>query len=302
MKQFAYKVGIFFLIIILFDILFGYTMSHIYKKIDIGGAGRDNYICEKLVDDIIIFGSSRAEYHYNAQMITDSLNIPCYNAGESGCGIILAYGRLLMLLERHSPKTIIYEITPDFDLLEGKDNHKYLGRLKQRYDRPGIKDIFMDIDPTERYKMLSGMYRHNSSFLQNLVVFYLKISTDNAIRGFRAINQDMDTMKVRKEYIAYDSKGCYVYDSLKISYINKFIDKTQNMNRIFVVSPMWYGQNPSVLEPIKEICEKRNAHLLDFSNDPKYVHHNEYFSDGKHLNSRGADEFTKDLIKEINKN
>ena len=59
-------------------------------------------------------------------MISDSLGVSCYNAGESGCGIILAYGRLLMILERYTPKAIIYEVTPDFDYLDGKDNHKYL--------------------------------------------------------------------------------------------------------------------------------------------------------------------------------
>ena len=301
MKQFVYKIGLFIFIIVLFDILFGFTMNHIYKKIDIGGAGRDNFICDKVSDEIIVFGSSRAEFHYNAQMITDSLNATCYNAGESGCGIILAYGRLLMLLERHSPKAILYEITPSFDLLDEKDNHKFLGRLKQRYDRPGIKSIFYDVDPTERYKMLSGMYRHNSSFLQNLVVYFFKISTDNAVRGFRAINQTMDTMKVRKDYIAYDLKDGFVYDSLKLHYINKFLDKTENVNLFFVMSPMWYTQDTLVLAPIKAICKKRNICLIDFSNNPKYVHNNEYFKDGTHLNARGADEFTRDLIQELRK-
>ena len=165
-------------------------------------------------------------------------------------------------MEDLAKKAILYEITPSFDLLDEKDNHKFLGRLKQRYDRPGIKSIFYDVDPTERYKMLSGMYRHNSSFLQNLVVYFFKISTDNAVRGFRAINQTMDTMKVRKDYIAYDSKDGFVYDSLKLHYINKFIGKTENMNLFFVMSPMWYPQDTLVLAPIKAICKERSDDLL----------------------------------------
>ena len=39
--------------------------------------------------------------------------------------------------------------------------------------------------------------------------------------------------------------------------------------------------------------------FIDFSNRPKYVHNNAYFIDGDHLNARGADEFTKDLIVEL---
>ena len=41
--------------------------------------------------------------------------------------------------------------------------------------------------------------------------------------------------------------------------------------------------------------------FLDFSNVPKYVHNNVYFKDGSHLNARGADEFTCDLVVELKK-
>ena len=301
MKKFILKVCLFFLVVFVVDSVFGLAMGKISRKIDIGGAGRDNYICDKVIDDILVFGSSRAEHHYNAQMITDSLGISCYNCGESGCGIILAYGRLLMLMERYTPKAIIYEVTPGFDFHDGKDNHKYLYRLKQHYDRAGVDSIFWSVDPTEKYKMLSDMYRHNSSFLQNLIVYFAKMSYDTGIRGFRPFDVEMDTMKIRKNYISYDSREGYVYDSLKIQYIHKFLDKTKDIDVVFVVSPMWYGQDTLVLSPIKDICKERAIPLIDFSNNPKYVHHNEYFKDGTHLNARGANEFTHDLIMELRK-
>lgn len=299
MKKFICKVGLFFLLITIVDIFFGYTMGLITKSIDIGGSGRNNYICDKMTDDVLIFGSSRAEHHYNAQMISDSLGFSCYNAGEGGCGIILAYGRLLMILERCKPKTIIYEVTPDYDYLYGDDNHKYLSRLKQKYDRFGIDSIFWSVDPSERYKMFSWMYRHNSSFLQNLIVYFFRMSTDDGVKGFRPYYGEMDTMKIKADKKRYDSKEGYVYDSLKIHYIDKFLEKTKDMKLVFVVSPSWYGQDTLVLDPIKQICEKRNTCIIDFSNSSKYVHHNEYFKDGSHLNARGADEFTKDLIIEL---
>ena len=44
MKRFICKIGLFFLLIAIVDIVFGYTMDSITKRIDIGGAGRDNYI------------------------------------------------------------------------------------------------------------------------------------------------------------------------------------------------------------------------------------------------------------------
>lgn len=301
MRKFITKVGLFFLLIAIVDVIFGFAMGEVSKRIDIGGVGRDNYICDKVTDDMLIFGSSRAEYHYNAQMISDSLGIPCYNCGEGGCGIILAYGRLLMLLERYKPKIIIYEVTPSYDYLDGKDNHQFIGRLKPHYGRPGIDSILWSVDPTEKYKMISGMYRYNSSFLQNLIVYFFRMSTENGIKGFRPVVGEMDTMKIKGDKKINDSKKGYVYDSLKFQYIDKFLEKTKDMKLIFVVSPMWYGQDTLVLDPIKSVCEKRNTCIIDFSNSPKYVHHNEYFREGMHLNARGADEFTKDLIIELRK-
>ena len=72
-------------------------MDYVVKNIEVGGRGRDNYICDKSVDDILIFGSSRAVHHYNSSMIEDSLGMSCYNCGDDGNGIILSYGRLSMI-------------------------------------------------------------------------------------------------------------------------------------------------------------------------------------------------------------
>ena len=55
------------------------------------------------------------------------------------------------------------------------------------------------------------------------------------------------------------------------------------------------------MDYMKQICLERSIPLLDFSNDSKYVHHDEYFSDGIHLNAKGADEFTRDLLETMRK-
>ena len=301
MRKFIFRICLFFLAIVVFDRIFGFLMERISNRVEIGVTGRDNFICDKVTDDMLVFGSSRAVEHYNAQMLTDSLGIPCYNCGETGCGIILAYGRLLMILERYKPQTILYEITPDFDLYENQDNHQYLFSLKRHYGRPGIDSIFWSIDPKEKYKMLSRMYQHNSSFLQNIVACFFGIAGETGVRGFRPYDVEMDTMKVRKNHIAYKTDKGHTCDSLKILYLNKFLDKTKGMNVFFVVSPMWYEQDTSAMAPIKELCRERGLQMIDFANNPKYVHNNMYFKDGEHLNARGADEFTRDLIQELRK-
>ncbi len=294
MKRFLLRVALLFCVIAIADWSFGVCMNYIVNSIDVGGQGNDNYICNISKDDIIIMGSSRAERHYNALMIEDSLGMSCYNCGVAGNGIILDYGRLMMIKERHDPCIIICDINPSFDLWEN-DNHTYLGWLKSRYDRHGVADIFYSIDKTEKYKMISRMYRYNSKFLQNVFVYLTKISYDGGIKGFRPIDEEFDSMKVLNDEDG-DNRD-YKFDSLKIRYINDFIKLSKGAKLVFVISPVWYGMDTKSFEPLEAICRVNNIPLLDYSNSPKYVHNNQYFKDGTHLNARGANEFTSDLIK-----
>lgn len=294
MKKFIFKIIIIFTIVAILDYFFGVVMGHVVNNINVGGQGRDNYICNVAEEDILVFGSSRAVHHYNSTILEDSLGMSCYNCGEEANGFILSYGRLLMALERHCPKVIIQDITAEFDLHKN-DNHKYLGWLKTRYERAGVSEIFDAIDKTESYKMKSQMYRYNSKFLQNIFVYLTSVSTDMGIKGYRPINEPFDSMKIAKTEKPDDKE----IDSLKIEFIHRYLELAQNSKIYFVVSPIWYGMDSEEIAPIAQICKERNIPLFDFSNNPKYVHNDEYFKDGTHLNAFGADEFTKDLIKEI---
>lgn len=296
MKKFIVKIIIFIFLVFIADRAVGYVMEHVIDNIKVGGVGRDNYICNKVEDDMLIFGSSRAMRHYDSQMLEDSLNMSCYNCGEDGNGIFLNYGRLLMCKERKLPKVIIFDVAPTFDI-QTNDNHKFLSWLRPRYERNGIRDIFADIDKYdnqyENIKMQSFLYRYNSRFLQNLVVYITNISPDTGIKGFRPVE---GTINKRNSNINKYLDNFKV-DSLKLHYINKFIDEAKNAKIIFVYSPTWAGSKPEYIAPYLEICEKRGFQFINFSNDPKYMVNKKYFKDNLHLNSAGANEFTKDLIK-----
>lgn len=295
MKKFIIKVALFFAAIYIIDFLVGLSLSAVYRYATEGNAGRNNYICDRTTEDILIFGSSKGLHHYNPAILEDSLGLSCYNCGQGGNGIILHYGRLRLILSRYRPKIIIFDVVYYFDLEEG-DNHKYLGTLKPFYDREGISSIFEDVDPTEKWKMKSNMYRNNSSFLSVFIDYLHPLHSYH--KGFNPLEGQMDTMLIKKT----DSSLPIIesqFDSLKIAYLNKFIDEADSVKLIFTISPSWYGTPPEHYAPIRDICRLRDIPFLDFSNDPKYVHNNEYFKDGTHMNARGADEFTRDLAAEL---
>ena len=71
---------------------------------------------------------------------------------------------------------------------------------------------------------------------------------------------------------------------------------SKGVKLIFVISPTWNGMNSSDYKPIQEICHDKGILFINFANNPKYIHNYAYFKDGAHLNSKGADEFTKDFM------
>ena len=293
MKRFILKILLLALIVFLIDRGFGMTMNFLQSHAKGGYIGHHNNILHKCDDDILIFGSSRAIHHYNPQILTDSLGFSCYNCGQDGNGIVMFYGWWQIIKNRYLPKCIIYDVNPSFDLVTGEDNHKFLGWLRSEYDNDSIKKIFEDIDKTEKFKMLSMMYRYNSKFLQHITDYIHPIFSikDN---GFLPLSGEMDKMKIKSS----SKSETIIFDSLKIRYLEDLtIDAKRNgVTIIFAASPIWYGIDKNELIPLKDICKKYNVRFLDFSNDPKYVHNNGYFKDGTHLNAKGADEFTKDLV------
>lgn len=294
MKKFFLKVGLFFLALIIVDRALGTVFAYMGEHAKGGYVGHHVYVTDKTNEDILIFGSSRAIHHYNPQIISDSLGMTCYNCGQDGNGIVLFYGMWQMIKERYQLKMIIYDVNTSFDLYEGESNTKYLGWLRMDYDRPGVKQVFTAVDPTEKYKMMSMLYRYNSKFMQNITDYVHPLFGIEG-NGYLPLKGNMDTMKIRKDK---KYNGNIRLDKRKVYFLKKLIEETSadDVELVFAVSPSWYGATEEQIEPIVKLCNIENLVFINFSNTDKYTHHSEYFKDGNHLNSFGADEYTKDII------
>lgn len=266
------------------------------SNITTGAIGKENYIADCCKDSILVFGSSRAENHYNAKIIEDKLNISTFNCGTCGYGVVLAYGRLSMILEKYNPKLVIMEITPESDLIKNDDNQKDLGRLKRFYDKDVVRSIFYKIDSKVKFKMFSHLYRFNSDIMHNP----FRLLKRGSIRkeslgdgyGYLALNDNFDPMKVRKKIDPNNEQ----IDSLKLFYLKMFALKAMESSKlIFVVSPYWDGADSIRFKPAKDLADSLGIPFLNYSNNEKYVHNNSLFYDAIHLNNLGASEFSKDI-------
>ena len=299
MKKFVIRLSFFFFILFILDRGVGEAMKYLHDNPKGGLVGHRNYILYHSNADVLIFGSSRALHHYNPQIISDSLSLSCVNCGVEGMGIPMFYGWWKIIKKRYKPKMIVYEITPKYDIYSGEDNHKYLRDLKECYDESGISEIFDQIDKKEGYKMMSYMYRYNSIFLQ-IMGDYIRPMISVGENGFTPIKGEFDPMQTQlaKENNINISSDI---DSIKIAFFESFIKdvKYEGVELLFVLSPVWYNQTLGDIDWLSEICKKNEIPLYDFSSNMKYIHKNVYFKDGVHLNSKGADEFTRDFVKVI---
>ena len=147
--------------------------------------------------------------------------------------------------------------------------------------------------------MQSKMYRYNSRWVEILIDYVHPISNARS-DGFEPLRGTMDKMKIRTG-TEEESVEQYYYDPVKLDYLGKLVEEASGSKLLFVVSPIWYGMDSRQFEPVIRLCQEKGIPFYDFSNDPKYVHCDEYFKDGNHMNERGADEFTRDLMKYLRK-
>lgn len=293
MKKFLLKVLLFFALVVVMDFAWNGVFSWLRSHAKGGSTENCEYIANRCEDDIIILGSSRATHHYVPQIIEDSLGLSCYNCGEEGNGIVLAYGRFKMLTNRYKPKLIIYEITPGYDYGTKEPNTKYLGYLRPYYDVNGIKSLFDDFDDEFSFlKMKSQMYQNTSKLLSNLVD---NLAYRDNNKGYAPLN---GTINVKKCNGIVDDELKEI-DSLKLMYVEKLIldAKHQNIPIIFMISPK-YGIDNDLLnyEPEIALCKKYNVPYYNFINYEKLASNAVCFQDIGHMNNDGAIAYTQMII------
>lgn len=295
MKKFIVKILFFFAIVGALDFCIGSILEAMSAKAKAGNAARDEYVFKHVDEDIILMGSSRCIHHYNPFIIEDSLGLSTYNCGDDGEGIIFNYAIYTSMRERHLPKVIIYDVAPVFDLYEGTPNDKYIHAIRPFADYGQIASICADIDNNDEYKLYSKCYRLNSSYL-HILRDYIHPRGSFA-KGFKPIEGIMAYDKEKGIYNPDD----YVVDSVKIKYWEFLFRqcKDDGVMIILAASPTYDPFDIKCFDVIKELAAKYDVPFIDKYDCEGVSGNKGLYYDSWHMNSYGADEFTKILIREL---
>lgn len=293
-KKYLGVAGAILLIIALCDFAVGAFSKKLILNVPDVGVNQTNAVQAmfKRNVDVLILGPSSANHHYNCKIIEDSLGMSAYNAGRDGQNIVYAAMVFTANVERHVPKMVILDMSSV--MLDGSWN-SHLNDMNCYYGISNRVDSIIDDVSSwqDRLKLHLNLYRYNNTWPWILNGYLAKTQED--MNGYRPMPVQKGEMKCSI------SKGQFSADSLDMNYLNRIVDVCENTNIDLVVcsSPSLHVDGGNFHQFMKDYCRKKSLPYLDWNGDTTYINHPELFYDVSHLNTIGADMFTKELISKI---
>jgi len=247
--------------------------------------------------DLLILGASRGVYDYNTVMMSDSLHVKCQSISMEGMSVISQYISVKKAISGGKTKTIIY------DLSSGQLSDDWVENQTSRYYPFYWKnnDVKTFVDEQQGTKMSYLMF---SSFIQNNSMLFDIIYT-GYIRKSDDKNGYIPLPYTGKKF-NYKSKEDNADDTLYLNptgerYLYKIINlcKSNGIRLILCDSPRLNYKKQIFDDYLEKVADKYQIEFWNYSDFPPIVSDNRFFKDHVHINSPGADLFTRDLINRL---
>ena len=293
MKKFLSYVCLTLLSVAVIDVLYGLAMEQLSGKHYVASIDH----IREAHEDIAIIGSSRANHHYDPQLLTDSLNVTVYNYGIEGLNIFADEAVLAMLFSQteNRPSMIILDLS-ESDICDVPGwNTDHLSLLYPYADVPAVDSMLADvIDPREHFFVrYSKLYRHNSNILD-----YLKPKANGQ-------RQENGFTPLQGVWTGEPSESTPDYDvsPQKMGYLDRSIRLCAENNVLLVLatSPNYkrLPKEQAWVKAIEKVAQEHHISYLYHEQDEEFLAHPEWFNEPYHLNAEGAGIFTRKIIPEL---
>ncbi len=298
-SRFVLKFLLFGLTCFVVDRAVGGIYRYFFNRQTKGPEYQTRMAMEVTTDEVLVFGSSRAEWMINPQIIEERLGMSCYNVGRMGKPIMYHYAILQSALSRYKPKMAILAID-GANFIQNKQKYEELSSLFPYYrSHPEIRPMAELREENVRIKLLSALYPYNSLFFQ-ILAGNTDLNNDRYELAYKGFNP-------RKSFFSdfekdLESTRDKALDTVQVGLFRRFIADCKNHNiDLYMVCPP-YQQDirfDKSLQLAKSIAAENKVPFFDRSFDSAYVNHPDLFLDFRHLNPRGADKLTTDLVQQI---
>lgn len=248
---------------------------HKRAKLDVQGLNKD----------VVFFGSSRCIHHVNPRIIDSICHVSSYNMGWAAANPREIYAAIkIYLTKNRKPKLICIQLDLEHDdttedCLARQSLLKFYGKgiLDDYYSEQLNNELKIPLYASIKYRdfgwreMLKTIF-NNSNVSQNNLG-YIPMLT-NKFHG---------DMKVFNIHLLFDKKNSWIAKSIEICLKN-------NIRVFLFTSPICSKKMVAKFDNLGKMYN------VDYYNWSNYFRDNiSYFSDKTHLNSNGADNFTKEL-------
>ncbi|MFK7833396.1 MAG: hypothetical protein AB8B52_08970 [Winogradskyella sp.] len=314
LKQIVFGVFIFVLINLIILVIYEYPA---YKAIK--NKTHKNYLkwndihTNKNKYDLVILGSSRSYTAFNPEIIDKYLNLKSYNMGTSAQDIAESYYSLKEILDYQNPKYVVLEFyfeTSDnsHDFYQIFSNASFFNSTKHKFDlitdgygEKGVRNYILPLLKFNNYikqdfvALLSNKSEKRKS--DKWIKGYLYDTTTvtaNKIKSFDPIGNLETTSFNEERFVNFFSKieDLAAANNIKLIYIRTPYPPSRVAKTIKTDESDYYNKFSS----------EKQIPYYDFNSYKDYKYLDTDFTDYHHLNYRGAEKASKQLIETIKEN
>ncbi len=259
------------------------------------------YTVEKVAADVVVIGSSKASHHYIPDILSRRLGMTVYNCGQDGCFFLYQNCIVNMLLDRYSPKMILWDIQPASftknNLAEEYQNIRY---LTPYYRCSSWAKSYIDSESGKmRLRMMSEMYGYNSKLQSYVAPLFMNGSTTK--EGYVPLpTTGYNYPTISHEKPKTGGKQLKAYLRL----LDETLKRCRNAGvdiRLYI-SPAYSVKSALTQRAENEIIRiaaNNHVHCSDYHSTSAFMGDSTLFKDSGHMNDKGARVYTEQVLKEL---
>lgn len=277
--------------------------SNVYKTWNEIYYGKSN-------SNLIINGSSIAEVQISPKIVDSILHVNSFNIGLSGYSFLMQMARYNVYLEHNKKPNTIIQIVGDGTLVKKEglfQKNQFVPYLKDSLIKQATKKYkgFTELDYNLPLFKYSGDLRTVLKGLGSFCGF--EPLKSKVYKGFESNDFEWDGKF--DEFVKKYPSGLKYTNSEKIEDLfRQYIEEQSKAGiDVFLVFPPTYFElekfmlsRSMIVDKYESIAKKYDhVYFLNYSSNAHFSEEKDLFYNANHLNSYGADLFTKQLVKDI---
>lgn len=263
----------------------------------------------KINEDIVIYGSSRATVHFDASMMQDSLHKRVYNLGVIGGKFLIQKLRHDLLMKYNTkPTVILYSL--DESTLERQpriyNSAQLLPFMLFNYNMENSFKSINEFNKLDFYLPLVRYYGNRWAMYRAMIQFCCSTGKEipERVNGYGPVaakwNNDLANAKKANKFrrVKIDPELYNQFKHLLISSANNQIKVILIYSPEYIEGQTFISNRKEIMGLYKNLSRELKIPFYDYSND-SLSYQKKYFYNSLHLNSYGAEVFTRHIIKDL---